>query len=114
MHIGRCSGMVCVAASALLAARSSSADAPPAPQLQIESTAAEPARKRVVEMLDARLKQLRTFWPPRVAAERPIRVELWGTLDEYRAATAKRGAAINNPACYFAAEGVIVLGFDGR
>jgi hypothetical protein len=82
--------------------------------LQIESTAAEPVRKRVADVLDARLRQLRVFWPPRVAAERPIHVELWGTLDEYRAATAKRGAAIDNPACYFAAEGVIVLGFDGR
>jgi hypothetical protein len=105
--------MIGVVASALVAGRAVTVE-PPSPTLQVESTATDPVRKQVVDTLEVRLKQLRTFWPPRVAVERPIRVELWGTLEEYRSAIAKRGAAIDNPACYFSADGVIVLGFDGR
>jgi len=82
--------------------------------LTIEGAVSEPVRKRIVDVLAARQKQLRAFWPERIAAERPIRIELFGTLDAYRAAVSRRGAPIDNPACYFAADGVIVLGFDGQ
>jgi hypothetical protein len=113
--IGRSSAVCFVAVVAVAECRA--AEAPvvaTTSAFTIEGTAAEPVKKRIAETLESRRKQLRAFWPERVAAERPIRVELWGTLDEYRTATSRRGAPIENPACYFADEGVIVLGFDGR
>lgn len=113
--IGWLRHLCAVAAVVLYVVPAPAADAEAGPSwtLTIEGAVSEPVRKRIAEVLAARQKQLRAFWPERVAAERPIRVELWGTLDAYRAAVSRRGAPIDNPACYFAADGVIVLGFDG-
>ena len=88
------------------------AEAPPAPY-QLRSTASAEVAARVDAHLETQFARYRTLLPPRVKPAATPTIELFGLLDEYRSALARRNLSIANPACYVADGQVVLLGFDG-
>jgi len=85
----------------------------PAASYRLRSTASAEVTARVDAHLRVQFVRYRTLLPPRTKQPPPPTIELFGRLDDYRSALARRNLSIANPACYVAADRTVLLGFDG-
>jgi cell division septum initiation protein DivIVA len=95
-----------------LAAIEPSADAP-SRLYQLRSTASAAVTSRVDAHLKLQFARYPALLPRRIPRAVSPTVELFGLLDDYRQALARRNLSIANPACYVASGHVVLLGFDG-
>ncbi len=82
-------------------------------RFELVATASPETTSRIAAHATLCFDRYARLWPPRAEPARLPKILLCGTLDEYRAALAERGLRLANPACFLAAENLVLLGFDG-
>ncbi len=78
----------------------------------LESGADERLTRRFAAELERDMDVFAVLLPPRVKAERPIRIELFGSAAAYRRRLEESHIAIVTPACFIAGKNVILAGSE--
>ena len=73
-----------------------------APWLIIESTADEETTRRSIAQIEHVFRAYREILPPRIPANAPLTIQLFGTMAEYFAFLQVRGLRLQNPAVFIA------------
>jgi hypothetical protein len=76
------------------------------------STADDETTRRAVVRVEQIFRAYRQFLPPRSLRTRPLAIELYGSMEEYRAALRSEGIELDSAAYYNAAENRIVAGSE--
>ena len=81
--------------------------------LILESTAEETMTRRAIVRVEQMFTAFRRMLPPRAAVQqRPLRILLFGTTDEYKTHVRSLGLGISNPAFYSAEANIVVAGTE--
>jgi hypothetical protein len=83
-----------------------------APWLVLDSTADEEMTRRSIVRIEQVFAAYREILPPRVAAQRPLTIQLFGTLQEYQAFLLGRDLHIANPAVFIPGENRLAAGSE--
>jgi hypothetical protein len=82
------------------------------PWFRVDSTTDEETTRRCVVRIEQIFRAYRMLLPPRGRPPAPLRVRLFGSLDEYRAELRRLKLNIKNPAFYSTSERTILAGSD--
>ncbi len=80
--------------------------------LLVDSTADEEMTRRSIERIEQVFAAYREILPPRVAAQHPLTIQLFGTMQEYQAFLIGRGLHVENPAVFLAGENRLAAGSE--
>lgn len=80
--------------------------------LVVDSTADEEMTRRSIERIEQVFAAYREILPPRVAAQHPLTIQLFGTMQEYQAFLIGRGLRVENPAVFLAGENRLAAGSE--
>lgn len=78
----------------------------------LESTADELMTRRMIVRLGQIFSAYRQLLPPRYVERGRVRVRIFGSTDQYRAALEEQGLSISNPAVYLADKNLILTGSE--
>jgi hypothetical protein len=82
------------------------------PWFELTSTADDEQTRRCLVRIEQLFRAYRTLLPPRVGQPRRLRVELFGSLDQYRDRLRERSFDLENAAFYSAREATILAASD--
>ena len=78
----------------------------------LESTADEPTTRRIIVRIEQIFTAYRQILAPRTESQRPLRLVVLGSMDEYHAYLARLGVQIENPACFIQDDNLVVAGSE--
>jgi regulator of replication initiation timing len=76
----------------------------------LESTLGEATTRYMLVKAEQMFTAYRQLLPPRTEPRRPLRLMLFGSLDDYRGELARRGLKIDNPAVYLQEQNLVAAG----
>jgi hypothetical protein len=76
----------------------------------LDSTLGEATTRYMLVKVQQMFTAYRQLLPPRTDSQRPLRLMLFGRLDDYRGELARRGLKIDNPAVYLQEQNLVVAG----
>ena len=82
------------------------------PWFSLTSTADDEQTRRCVVRIEQMFRAYRTLLPPRVERPAPLKVVLYGSLDQYRAQLRRQDLGLSNAAFYSAPHHTILAGSD--
>jgi len=78
----------------------------------METTLDEQRTRRAIVRAEQIFTAYRQILPPRLEANRPLRLVLLDSIDEYRTYLARMGIQVRSPACFLPADNLVVMGSD--
>jgi hypothetical protein len=78
----------------------------------LDSTAQEPTTRRIVVRVEQIFTAYRQILPPRTDPQRPLRLVVLSSMDEYHAYLGRMGLQIQRPACFIQSRNLVVAGSE--